>query len=142
MADILDNVDAILRLNRLPSIPAGEITDVQPDRFRSCGPVTDALWNAITTSGQFCASGLAVRRLHGPTAEASYRESVTYCALQAVQHADSSVEWDVDLGGAKTDLVGLLIHGWEVISHLWGTGKTNQERVAKWIKKYRGDANG
>lgn len=70
---------------------------------------------------------------HGKTALIGYRESVGRCAAQIVVHADC-IEIDFDYW-RPWDVVGLIGHGWEVLTNKISKSKTNPFKIQEELKK-------
>lgn len=73
---------------------------------------------------------------HGKTAIRGWRELETVCSCQIIEH-EEFIEIDIDLGGVKTDTVGIFVHAWEVISNRVLKRKTDPFKVRDWLAKYR-----
>lgn len=76
-------------------------------------------------------------KLH-PGATSGWREDVTFCALQVCVMENGVLEIDIDLGGARTDLVGALTHVGEVLHNKVSKGKTDHLKIRKSLLSKRG----
>lgn len=70
---------------------------------------------------------------HGPTAVLGYREAIGRCAAQIVIHTDC-IEIDFDYW-RPWDVVGLIGHGWEVLTNRISRSKTDPLKIQKELRK-------
>jgi hypothetical protein len=70
---------------------------------------------------------------HGETAVAGWREARGRCSAQVIDHGD---RWEIDFDFWNPwDLVGLVGHGWEVITNKLGKRKTDPVKVTEALRK-------
>lgn len=70
---------------------------------------------------------------HGKTAMLGYRESIGRCSAQIVVHTDC-IEIDFDYW-RPWDVVGLIGHGWEVLTNQIFKSKTDPFKIQEELKK-------
>jgi hypothetical protein len=73
-------------------------------------------------------------RNHGPTAVAGWREARGRCAAQIVLHDDGRHEIDFDHWN-PWDVVGIVGHGWEVVTNKLGRRKTDPVKISAALRK-------
>ncbi|OFX13531.1 MAG: hypothetical protein A2Z18_03380 [Armatimonadetes bacterium RBG_16_58_9] len=66
-----------------------------------------------------------------------WRETVTLCSLQICLHEDK-IELDIDIGGVRTDAVGVLVHAWEVLWNRLRRRRTDPFAVRRLLESRRG----
>jgi hypothetical protein len=72
-------------------------------------------------------------RNHGPTAVAGWRESRGRCAAQVIDHGD---RWEIDFDFWNPwDVVGVVGHGWEVVTNKLGRRKTDPVKISAALRK-------
>ena len=72
-------------------------------------------------------------RNHGPTAKAGWREPRGRCAAQVIDHGD---RWEIDFDHWNPwDLVGVVGHGWEVVTNKLGKRKTDPVKISAALRK-------